>query len=130
MSEQRSVEELLDAAEQTAVDPGASTGLDSIRETLSRDGVTVTVDLHGKLIGLEFTDSAMKLAPAELAARIQRLTTDAGTKALAAGLTVISWAAGEDVATAIGAELGIGSRELAPEPDAVGGDLVGGQHNG
>lgn len=69
---------------------GASAALDAITRSAREDDVVVTVDLHGKLVGLELGQRAMALRPAALAARLDRLTAVAAEAALAAGAEVLA----------------------------------------
>lgn len=61
------------------------------------DGVTVEVDLDGKLIKLELTDRAVRLGTAALAAEIFRLTHEASAAALAEGIAAVAPYAGEEL---------------------------------
>lgn len=97
----RTVEELLADAD-TLPDPTLSARLDAIERSASGDGVTVTVNLYGKLTGLRFDPVALKLGPERLADRIQELSGEAGAGALAEGRAVLG-------------ELGDG---IFPEPQA------------
>lgn len=63
--------------------------LDAIRATASGDGVAVTVDLHGKPVGLEFAREAFTRTPSALAATVRRLVDQAAADALAQGMAVV-----------------------------------------
>jgi len=53
---------------------GLGERLDAVRREASASGVTVVVDLHGKLVDLSFTREALTLRPAALAGVIRELT--------------------------------------------------------
>ncbi len=82
---------------------GVGAALDAITRSAREDDVVVTVDLHGKLIGLELGPRAMALRPAALAARVHRLADSAAAAALDAGAELL--AAVPDGPTAV--ELGL-----------------------
>ncbi|GHH42863.1 hypothetical protein [Lentzea cavernae] len=87
--EPRTLEEEL--AEDEEREPlGLRAALDAITRSAQADDVVVTVDLHGKLVGLELGPRAMELRPVALAARLQRLTAHAAEAALAAGAEVLA----------------------------------------
>ncbi|MEC3976716.1 hypothetical protein [Amycolatopsis sp. H20-H5] len=87
MADERSVEQLLDDAD--AAESSYSAGLAAITKSASADGVDVTVDLHGKLIGLRFARPALELTPAALSGVVRRLVAWASAAALADGLAVL-----------------------------------------
>ncbi|MEV0679560.1 hypothetical protein AB0I60_23840 [Actinosynnema sp. NPDC050436] len=70
--------------------PSLGGRLDAIRATASGDGVTVTVDLHGKPVGLEFAREAFTRTPSALAETVRRLADEAAADALARGLAVVT----------------------------------------
>lgn len=85
------VDQLLAAADElAAVDGELTARLDSIRHTAVADGVRVTVDLHGRLVGLEFEQPAMRLGGGELAKRIRRLAEQAAVEALTDGVAALA----------------------------------------
>lgn len=89
--DERTVEELLAAADEVAATSGSlSTKLATITADAAEDGVSLTVDLHGKLIGLSFDRQAMAVRPDELAARIQRLCENATVAAMADGVAALA----------------------------------------
>lgn len=69
---------------------GLGARLDDIRGEASGDGVSVTVDLHGKLVGLEFDRAAFTLRPDDLARVVRRLAEVATEDALAQGTAVVA----------------------------------------
>ncbi|MEU4806072.1 hypothetical protein [Actinosynnema sp. NPDC023587] len=64
--------------------------LDAIRATASGDGVVVTVDLHGKPVGLEFAREAFTRTPSALAETVRRLADEAAADALAQGRAALA----------------------------------------
>ena len=69
---------------------GLGDQLDEVRGEASGDGVSVTVDLHGKLVGLDFDRTALSLRPDDLAAVVRRLAAEAAADALARGTAVLA----------------------------------------
>jgi hypothetical protein len=69
---------------------GLGERLDAVRREASASGVTVVVDLHGKLVGLSFTREALAVRPVELAAVVRRLVDEAAASALAEGMSVLA----------------------------------------
>ena len=82
------VEQMLAAEDES--DVSLSAQLDAIRHSVTDGGVSVTVDLHGKLVDLRFDQQAMRLRAAELAAKIHQLTAQAAAAALAEGSRVLT----------------------------------------
>ena len=92
----RTVDELIEAAAEL---DERTTGLfDRLARITTRacgeDGVEVTVNLDGKLIGLELTDEALHLGAGRLAEEIYRLTQRAAGAALAVGMDILEPVAG------------------------------------
>ncbi|HEX7304750.1 hypothetical protein [Lentzea sp.] len=87
--EPRSLDEEL-AEDEARAPLGLRAALDAITRSAREDDVVVTVDLHGKLVGLELGPRAMELRPVALAACVQRLTAYAAEAALAAGAEVLA----------------------------------------
>lgn len=69
---------------------GLGERLDAVRREASASGVTVVVDLHGKLVDLSFMREALAVRPAELAAVVRRLVDEAAAEALAEGMSVLA----------------------------------------
>jgi hypothetical protein len=69
---------------------GLGDQLDAVRRSASASGVTVVVDLHGKLVDLTLTQDALRQRPADLATTIRRLTATASTAALTEGLALLT----------------------------------------
>ncbi|NUT97629.1 MAG: hypothetical protein HOY78_36960 [Saccharothrix sp.] len=69
---------------------GLGARLDDIRGEASGDGVSVTVDLHGKLVGLTFDRDAFTLRPDDLAGVVRRLAEAATADAVAQGMAVVT----------------------------------------
>jgi hypothetical protein len=110
----RTVDELIEAA---ATLDERTTGLfDRLARVTGRaggeSGVEVTVNLDGKLIGLELTDDAVRLGAHALAEEIYRLTQQAAGSALAAGMDILEPIAGDELT-----ELILGS--AGPSPAGV-----------
>jgi hypothetical protein len=61
-------------------------------------GVTVTVNVDGRLIDLDLTDDALRLGAAGLAAEIHRLTRRAAAAALAEGSAILAPMVGAELA--------------------------------
>ncbi|MFT7838950.1 hypothetical protein Q5530_22650 [Saccharothrix sp. BKS2] len=68
---------------------GLGERLDAVRREASGRGVTVVVDLHGKLVDLSFAREALALRPAELAGVVRGLVDEAAEGAVAEGLAVV-----------------------------------------
>jgi hypothetical protein len=64
--------------------------LSGITTSAESDGVTVTVNVEGRLIGLSLTPGALEAGPSALAALIFRLTEDASAAALEEGVAVLA----------------------------------------
>lgn len=79
---------------------GIGEELDAIRCRAEEDGVSVVVDLHGKLVGLEFR--SLDGRPEEIAAVVRRLVGRAAEEAVAVGAAVVARRCGQDVLDALG----------------------------
>jgi hypothetical protein len=90
-----SVDELIELGSVAA--PGVFSQLSSITAGASADGVTVRVNLEGRLVGLELAPSALAAGPVELAGTIFRLTQEASAAALNVGIEVLAPLAGEEL---------------------------------
>jgi uncharacterized protein YuzE len=89
--DERTVEELLAAADEVAAtSESLCAKLAAITAEAADGGVALTVDLHGKLIGLSFERQAMALRPDELASRIQKLGENATVAAMADGVAALA----------------------------------------
>lgn len=86
--DERSVEELIAAAEETC--GSLSVELAQMRKHAEESGVRVTVELNGRLVDLDLDQQAMTLPPDELSAVIRRLTGAAAAEALAEGITTLA----------------------------------------
>ena len=64
--------------------------LDAIRHTTRDGGVSVTVNLYGRLVDLTIDHRAMRMRAPDLAAHLHRLTTEATTAALAEGAALLA----------------------------------------
>ena len=114
-TDDRSIDELIEIAEEIPDRLGLSAGMAELRGSAQGEGVSVTVDVQGMLVELEITDRALALGPERLAAEISRLSTEAGNNVLQAGLKAIRAGCGPDVATAIA---GYFKLDDAPSPPA------------
>lgn len=90
------VDELIELGSAPA--GGVSAELGAITATASGDGVEVTVNLAGRLVGLVLAPHALATRPSALAAEIVRLTLEASTTALDAGVAVLAPVVGEELA--------------------------------
>lgn len=88
MIDDLTVEEMLAAADDVAGD-GLGARLDAIRHQATDGGIAVTVDLHGKLVGLTIDHRAMRLPAHELAGKLRTLTDKAAEAAVDEALTVL-----------------------------------------
>lgn len=91
----RSVDELIELG-SIAV-PGVFSQLSAITAGATADGVTVRVNLEGRLVELELAPSALSAGPATLADTIFRLTQEASATALNTGIEVLAPLAGEEL---------------------------------
>lgn len=95
---QRSVDELIEAAVELDERTTSLVGrLARITPREGSDGIEVTVNLDGRLIGLELTEPALRRGADALAAEITRLTQRAAAAALADGMATLAPLAGEDL---------------------------------
>jgi len=111
----RTVVELL--AHADSIDPAAPSlhsRLAAVRGRADGRGVSATVDLHGKLVGLEFGREAMGLPPMTLAAVIQELAGRATAAALAEGVALLDGVGGPLIATALAARAEDGTEPPRP----------------
>lgn len=106
MDDERSIDELIEIAEEIPDRLGLAAGIAGVRAQARDAHVSVSVDVQGKLVGLEIADQALKLGPEQLAAEIRRLSTEAGTSALRDGLRAVRAGCVPAVADAIEAQLG------------------------
>jgi hypothetical protein len=108
-----STDELIAAsAELSDRTAGVFERLAAITSSIVEGGITVTVNLDGRLIGLELTDEAVRLDPTRLAEEIFRLTQQASASAVADGLAVLEPVAGPDLMELL-------SPPPAPRPSSV-----------
>lgn len=88
MTGERTVAELIADAEAMP-DGTRSAELAAIRQDATEDGVTVTVDVYGKLVALRLDPSAMTAGATELAQRIRNLVAKAATDATRAAAATL-----------------------------------------
>ncbi|MGW4397875.1 hypothetical protein ACWEHA_21515 [Amycolatopsis nivea] len=118
--DERGVDELIEIAEEIPDQLGLSDGLAALRATASREGLSVTVNVHGMLVHLDIGETALELGPDALAAEISRLSTEAGTKALHLGLSAVRAGCVPAVAAAVEDVLALEDvPEPTPAPDAA-----------
>lgn len=103
MDDERTVEELISAAETTRDPIGIE--LARTQRQLAENGVRVTVNLHGKLIDLDLDQQAMALPPDELAALVRRLAAAASIGALADAIAKLSGIGDALLSTALAAQV-------------------------
>lgn len=116
MEDERSIDELIEIAEEIPDKLGLGAGIAGLRGEARGEHVAVTVDVQGKIIALEIAEQAAGLGPDGLAAEIQRLTTEAGTAVLRDGLRAVRAGCVPAVADAIEAEVGPLPEVSAPDP--------------
>ncbi|MFD7658302.1 hypothetical protein ACFV4N_30380 [Actinosynnema sp. NPDC059797] len=68
---------------------GLGERLEAIRREASGRGVTVVVDLHGKLVDLSFAREALTMRPDELAGVVRGLVDEAAAGAVEEGMAVV-----------------------------------------
>lgn len=118
--DERGIDELIEIAEEIPDQLGLSEGLAALRATASREGLSVTVNMHGMLVHLDIGEPALELGPDALAAEISRLSTEAGTQALHQGLRAIRAGCVPAVAAAVEDELALDEvPEPTPDPAAT-----------
>lgn len=71
--------------------------LSDISAVAAADGVEVTVNVEGRLVGLAIAPQALEAGPAALAALIVRLTEEASAAALNEGIAVLAPFVAEEV---------------------------------
>lgn len=107
MDDERTVDELIEIAEDMPERLGLAAGMAEVRGAARSEHVSVTVDVQGMLIGLEIDEHALALGPERLAAEISRLSAEAGTNALRDGLKVIKAGCTPALAEEVGRYLGV-----------------------
>jgi len=112
--DERTVDELIEITEEIPDRLGLAAGMAELRGRAAGDGVSVAVDVQGKLVELEIGDRGIALGPDRLAALISRLSTEAGTDVLRAGMRAIQAGTTPQVAGAIADHLGISGDQPRP----------------
>ncbi|SEP38319.1 hypothetical protein [Amycolatopsis saalfeldensis] len=115
----RGVDELIELADEIPDRLGLSEGLAEIRATAEREGLSVTVDVHGMLVALDIGEAALELGPAVLAAEISRLSTEAGTRALHEGLRAVKAGCTPAVTAAVGEVLALEEEPAAETAETL-----------
>ncbi|WP_200834580.1 hypothetical protein [Amycolatopsis alkalitolerans] len=118
--DERSIDELIEIAEEIPERLGLAEGMAGIRATARGEGVTATVDVQGMLVGLDIGGQALALGPEGLAAEISRLSAEAGTSALREGMRAVTAGCVPQVAAAVEEALGLDDREPAERPAEPG----------
>lgn len=116
--DERSVDVLIELAEEIPETMELTAGMDAIRGTARGEGISLAVDLQGMLVELELDDQALALGPQRLAAEISRLTTEAGTSALREGMHAIKAGCGDKVAATIVEPVLLPGRHVVMEDSA------------
>ncbi|HVW42610.1 MAG TPA: hypothetical protein VHC18_14780 [Amycolatopsis sp.] len=80
---------------------GLAAGIAGPRGEARGDHVSVSVDVRGKIVGLEIAHGALKLGPDRLAAEIRRLAAEVGTAVLRDGLRAVRAGCPPEVAAAL-----------------------------
>jgi hypothetical protein len=88
------------------------------------NGIEVTVNLEGMLIGLELTGDAVALGAGRLAEEIFRLTQEASGAALAKGIAILEPVAGDELTSELAELVGIRTvASVAEVPEQPAGPL-------
>jgi hypothetical protein len=119
MDDERTIDELIEIAEEMPERLGLAAGMAEVRGTARGEHVSVAVDVQGMLVELDIDEHALALGPERLAAEISRLSAEAGTNALRDGLKVIKAGCTPALAEAVGQYLGVDLEETGP-PDGAG----------
>jgi hypothetical protein len=69
---------------------GLGERLDAIRGEAAEGGVSLAVDLHGKLVALDFDRQALAMRPDDLARLVRDLADRAAAAALAEGMAAVA----------------------------------------
>jgi hypothetical protein len=91
-----SVDELIELSAEAT--PEVFDTLSAITATAAGKGITVTVNLEGRLVALDLEPHALAGGPGPLATEIFRLVQEASAAALNAGIEVLAPVAGDDLA--------------------------------
>jgi len=111
----RTVEELIAAAGELAATSGAlAATLAGVSGRAREGGVSLSVDLHCRLTGLEFDQRAMSLRADELASRITSLARRATVEAMTTGVSALADIVDGEVIESVLAHIGPGG---SGEPD-------------
>jgi DNA-binding protein YbaB len=119
MDDERTIDELIEIAEEMPERLGLAAGMAEVRGTARGEHVSVAVDVQGMLVELDIDEHALALGPERLAAEISRLSAEAGTNALRDGFKVIKAGCTPVLAEAVGQYLGVDLEETGP-PDGAG----------
>ncbi|HEY0639936.1 MAG TPA: hypothetical protein VGD67_20040 [Pseudonocardiaceae bacterium] len=89
-ADEPTVEEMLEFYDANEPASSLADAVAAVRHTLAEDDVTVTVDVHGRLVDLTLGPRAMRLRGAELAARVRSLAERAAHAALGEAVTMLT----------------------------------------
>lgn len=115
MEDERTVDELIQIADEMPERFGLAEGMSGLRATAAGEQVSVTVDVQGMLVGLEIGEQALRQAPEVLAAEISRLSAEAGDAVLRKGIDALREGTTPAIAEVIRQELGISEEPAKPE---------------
>lgn len=124
--DERSIDELIEIAEEIPDRLGLGAGMAELRGSAGGEGVSVTVDVGGMLVGLDIDEAGLALGPQRLAAEISRLSVQASDAVLRSGLRAVRAGCTPQVATAIADFLGIDDIDGGVSGDSAVGAVDGG----
>ncbi|MFD2416059.1 hypothetical protein [Amycolatopsis pigmentata] len=120
MDDERTVDELIEIAEEMPDRLGLAAGMAEVRGRARGEHVSVAVDVQGMLVELDIGEHALALGPERLAAEISRLSAEAGTNALRDGLKVIKAGCTPALAESVGQYLGVDLDEPGDRQEEAG----------
>lgn len=115
-TDERTIDELIELADEIPDRLGLAEGMADLRGRAAGEGVSLAVDVQGKLVELEIGDRGLALGPERLAAEISRLAAEASTEVLHAGLRAAQAGSTPQIAGAIAGFLGLDVQQ-APSVD-------------
>ncbi|WP_236790965.1 hypothetical protein [Amycolatopsis sp. GM8] len=116
MEDERTIDELIEIAEQIPDRLGLAAGIADVRGRARSEHVAVSVDVQGKLVELEIAEQGIELGPEALAAEIRRLSVEAGNAVLREGLRAVRAGCVPAVADAIEEYLALDEPQPAEAP--------------
>lgn len=114
--DERSIDDLIRISEGISRTKGFSAGMDDIRGTARGDGISLSVDVQGKLVELKLDEKVLALGPYRLAAEISRLSGEAGARSLRQGMSAIETECNAKAAAALGEYVSIDEEPARPAP--------------